>query len=110
MNKKFKIFWAYSPIILFFVSIGGFLCISLQDSDGLVLGGEQILCAVCLIGLILSVILTYISMVIFIVAACKNPLFNTGKKVFWGIMCYIFNMFAYPVYLHKYILKEQEVA
>lgn len=106
MKGKLKFFWAYAPILLL---VGGFvtlICAGTQSTNGILSGSGQMISAIALVMIILSVITTYVSMVIFIVTACKNPSFENGKKVFWGIMFYFFNMFAYPIYLHKYILTE----
>jgi len=109
MKKKSKIFWAYAPIVFLVLGVVLLLVSGTQTVGGMLTGTGQIISTLAIVCTVLSVVITYISMVIFIVAACKNPVFSTGKKVFWGIMLYLFNMFAYPVYLHKYILKEQGI-
>lgn len=75
--------------------------------DGGILTDQQQAVGSVFVAMILAgIILVYVSMIVFILTVCKNPFFDNGKKVFWGLMLYFFNMFVYPIYLHKYVLRE----
>jgi len=68
---------------------------------------SDMLVVVAALIMLLSIILIIVSMIIFIITVRKRTDFHSGKKVFWIAMFVCYNMFAYPVYLHKYILKKE---
>ena len=100
MNKKIPGFLAFAPFVLYL--IGMFIAVgaTLGDSSvGVLIGGGMIRVAV---------ILSYVVMIVFIIQACKNPRFTDSKKLFWGVMFFLFGMFSYPIFWFKYIRKYNE--
>lgn len=57
--------------------------------------------------MIIASVINIISMIIFIIDACKNPKFGTGKKVLWSLLLFNLNWIIFPLYFHEYILYDK---
>ena len=57
--------------------------------------------------MIIASVINIISMIIFIIDACKNPNFGTGKKVLWSLLLFNLNWIIFPLYFHEYILYDR---
>lgn len=105
-----KLFWAYAPLGVFaiYVVMATIMMIGIYAewlnvnamSDGQIYGMLAVVVAPAVIGTVINVI----SIIIFIVDACQNPKFSTGKKVLWSLLISLLNWFVFPVYFHKHIL------
>ncbi len=68
---------------------------------------EQKMISIMMVVIALAVvILTFAVMVWYMIKACKNPQYDTGMKVLWCFMLYMFNMFAFPVFWFVHVRKE----
>ncbi|MBQ3517400.1 MAG: hypothetical protein IJA29_09270, partial [Lachnospiraceae bacterium] len=66
MNKKMMIFWAYSPIATFVFGCIGFLLTMAQVEGEILTEQQQIISSIFIVLVLVSVILVYVSMVVFI--------------------------------------------
>lgn len=106
MKKLLYTFLAYLPIAMLILFL-----VALVRSESLPFGEQKdMLVERAVIYMLLSLLMTFVSMIIFVMTVCKKTAFDSGKKVFWGAMFVFYNMFAYPVYLHKYIMRGDQVS
>lgn len=106
MKKLLFTLLAYLPIatlVLFFVAI-------VQADTAPLVQQRDMFAMVAVISVLLLVVMTIVSMIIFISTVCKRTDFHSGKKVFWVAMFVFYSIFTYPIFLHKYILRKEVFA
>ena len=102
MKKTIMGILSIAPIVLlaltFLMMIGGMVMTETASEDT----GIVIVILSTVVAFV-SVILTWVDIIWFIIIACKKPGWNTENKVIWGLLLYFFNVFVFPVFWWKYI-------
>lgn len=110
MSKKTYGLLSFAPIGLYILSLiligigAGLAYTGLAEAVGN--DNLYVLAITAMVIAFIALILTYVVMVMLIVKACQNPHFTENKKIVWGLILFLLNMFVYPIFWYKYIYKE----
>lgn len=114
---RWKFFFAYGPLV--FIIIGSvmkiideivniYIRVNVETLINSITWEEiffwNIFSDIQIILMIIGISIAIISIVVFIIDACRNHKFSIGKKLIWSLLILFFHWIIFPFYFNEYIM------